>query len=250
MSQDPFPATAQPSVRQPWGPFGSIAWAVTGFVAWLAAQMIAIAVYRTLSPDIDLRALETNGFVVALVTTIAGPVWVGVLIFAARRRGWQAQDYLALITPRRSEILFGVACMAALLVALDLLTLAFGRDVVPAIMVKMYTSARAANALVLFFAAVVVVAPVVEEIVFRGFLFRGLSATRLGVAGTIVLISAMWAVIHVQYDWMQLGQIFVIGLLLGWLRWASGSTVLTILLHMLANLAACLQAAIKVEWMG
>ena len=45
-------------------------------------------------------------------------------------------------------------------------------------------------------------------------------------------------------------QIFLIGLLLGWLRWASGSTLLTIVLHMLANLAACIQAAIKVEWMS
>ena len=40
-----------------------------------------------------------------------------------------------------------------------------------------------------------------------------------------------------------LAQIFCIGLLLGWIRWASGSTLLTIGLHMLANLAACIQAA-------
>ena len=55
---------------------------------------------------------------------------------------------------------------------------------------------------------------------------------------------------HVQYDAFTLTQIFLIGSLLGWLRWASGSTLLTILLHMLANLAATIQAAIKVEWMG
>jgi membrane protease YdiL (CAAX protease family) len=103
---------------------------------------------------------------------------------------------------------------------------------------------------VLFFLAVVVVAPITEEIAFRGFLFRGLSSTWLGVAGTMVLTSVAWAAMHVQYDWMTLAQIFLIGLLLGWLRWASGSTLLTILLHMLANLAATIQAAIKVEWMG
>jgi membrane protease YdiL (CAAX protease family) len=55
---------------------------------------------------------------------------------------------------------------------------------------------------------------------------------------------------HVQYDWFTLGQIFCIGLLLGWLRWASGSTLLTIVLHILANLTATIQAAIKVEWLG
>ena len=42
----------------------------------------------------------------------------------------------------------------------------------------------------------------------------------------------------------------LIGLLLGWIRWASGSTLLTIGLHMLANLAATVQAAFKVEWLS
>jgi len=133
--------------------------------------------------------------------------------------------------PRRSEILVGIACLAALLIAFDLLTLAFGRDVVPRFMREAYVSARSSNSLVLFFLAVVVVAPIAEEVAFRGFLFRGLSATWLGVAGAMVLTSAAWAAMHVQYDWVTLAQIFLIGLLLGWLRWASGSTLLTILLQ-------------------
>ena len=102
----------------------------------------------------------------------------------------------------------------------------------------------------LFFIAVVVVAPIGEEIAFRGFLFRGLSASFLGVAGTLVVTSAAWARCTSSTTPSMLPQILLIGLLLGWLRWASGSTLLTILLHMLANLAACVQAAIKVEWMS
>lgn len=251
MSQNPFPAGASPTAPQPWGLLGSIAWTAAGIVAWFAAQIVAIAIYRALSADsVDVKTLGSNGLVVALVTTAAGPVWVAVMAFAAWQRGWRARDYLALVTPRRSEILFSVACFGALLVAFDLLTLAFGRDVVPVFMFDMYTSARATNALVLFFIAVVIVSPVAEEIAFRGFLFRGLSATWLGLAGTIVLTSGLWTAMHVQYDWVQLGQIFLIGLVLGWLRWASGSTLLTILLHVLANFVATLQAAIKVEWMS
>jgi membrane protease YdiL (CAAX protease family) len=113
-----------------------------------------------------------------------------------------------------------------------------------------YTTARDSGSLVLFFLAVVVVAPITEEIAFRGFVFRGLSATWFGVGGTLVATSAAWAAMHVQYDWVNLAQIFLIGLLLGWLRWASGSTLLTIVLHMLANLGATIEAVIKVEWIG
>ena len=102
----------------------------------------------------------------------------------------------------------------------------------------------------IFFLAVVIVAPISEEVAFRGFIFRGLSASWLGVSGTLIATSAAWASMHVQYDAYTLAQIFLIGLLLGWIRWASGSTLLTIMLHMLANLTACIQAAIKVEWLG
>ena len=144
--------------------------------------------------------------------------------------------------------MFGFACMAALLLSFDALTYLLGRDVVPRFMTDAYLSARSAGALPLFFIAVVIVAPITEEVAFRGFLFRGLSASWLGLSGTLVLTSAMWAMMHVQYDSFTLGQIFVIGLLLGWLRWASGSTLLTIILHVVANAVACLQAMIKVEY--
>jgi membrane protease YdiL (CAAX protease family) len=117
-------------------------------------------------------------------------------------------------------------------------------------MVEAYKSARSSGSLAFFFIAVVIVAPISEEVVFRGFLFRGLSVSWLGVSGTVIATSAAWAAMHVQYDAFTLSQIFLIGLLLGWIRWASGSTLLTIVLHMLANLAACIQAAIKVEWLS
>ena len=254
MSQEPFP-DALPAAPPPWGLLGSIAWGAAGVIVWFLVQFVVvlgfIAWRDTVAPgSVDPAKLAHDGFVLAFITILAGPAWIGVSALAARLRGWTARDYLALVMPRRSEILFGIACMAALLIAFDLLTLAFGREVVPPFMRDAYISARSSNSLVLFFIAVVAVAPITEEIAFRGFLFRGLSATWLGVAGTTVLTSAAWAAMHVQYDWMQLGQIFLIGLLLGWLRWASGSTLLTILLHILANLAATIQAAIKVEWMS
>jgi membrane protease YdiL (CAAX protease family) len=45
----------------------------------------------------------------------------------------------------------------------------------------------------------------------------------------------VWAFIHLQYDLYFMAQVFAIGLVLGWFRWVSGSTMLTILLHGLAN---------------
>ena len=239
----------------PWGLVGTIVWGALGIAAWFLAQfavVIAFITYRdAIAPGtVDLRQFANDGFLLAIVTMTAAPFWIGVSVLAARWCGWRARDYLALIPPKRAQVIFAIGCLAALLVAFDLLTFAFGRDVVPRFMREAYLSARSSNTLVLFFIAVVIVAPITEEIAFRGFLFRGLSQSWLGVSGTLIATSAAWAAMHVQYDWVTLSQIFLIGLLLGWLRWASGSTLLTIGLHMLANFAACVQAAVKVEWLS
>lgn len=237
----------------PYGLLGSLSWTAIGIVAWFLAQMVLLVGYAIIkgavAPD-DFKKLATDGTILAIAVIVAAPVWIGVLVLAARLRGWSARDYLALITPKRGEVLFGIAVLAPMLVAFDLLTYAFGRDVVPPFMRDSYVTAKMAGSLPLFFLAVIVVAPLGEEIAFRGFLFRGLSQTWLGIAGTIILTSAIWAIMHVQYDWVEVAQIVLIGLVLGWLRWASGSTLLTIFLHMLTNLGATLEAMIKVEWLS
>jgi CAAX protease family protein len=96
--------------------------------------------------------------------------------------------------------------------------------------------------------AIVVVAPIGEEAVFRGFLYRGLVRPGHEILA-IVAIALAWALLHVQYDWLGMLQIFALGLILGWFRWASGSTTLTVIMHVLINLEAMIETVIKVEWM-
>jgi uncharacterized protein len=73
--------------------------------------------------------------------------------------------------------------------------------------------------------------PMMEEFIFRGFLFRGWSETSLGPIGVILLISIIWALTHTQYDWFVRSWIFVSGLALGYFRWRSNSTWLTVMIH-------------------
>jgi membrane protease YdiL (CAAX protease family) len=185
-----------------------------------------------------------------VITIVASPVWIGVAALAARWRRWRVADYMALVPPRRGELIFAIACLIVILVATDLLSYVLGRPVIPQFMIDAYNSARTPVAMVLLFIAIVVMAPICEEITFRGFLFRGLSFSRFGAPGAIVLTAAAWSLMHVQYDWFVIGQIFLLGIFLGWLRWATGSTLLTIVLHFIANFAAFAETVVKVEWMG
>ena len=102
-------------------------------------------------------------------------------------------------------------------------------------------SAQADGALWLLVIAFCVAAPISEEFFARGFLYRGWSESFLGVAGAILLSSLAWTSLHLQYDWFFFGEVFSIGLLLGYLRYRTNSTWLTIVLHGLNNLAATIQ---------
>ena len=72
-------------------------------------------------------------------------------------------------------------------------------------------------------------------------MFRGLAASRVGVAGAIVIPSAIWSAMHVQYETFFIVQIFLLGIVFAWLRWRSGSLWLTITLHAIVNFTSLLQ---------
>jgi membrane protease YdiL (CAAX protease family) len=93
---------------------------------------------------------------------------------------------------------------------------------------------------------ILIVAPIFEELLFRGFIFRAFVHAPRDAIPTIVLTSLIWLLSHFQYDWLGIAEIFVLGLLLGLVRWHTGSTTLTALLHMVSNLWPWL--AIETSW--
>jgi membrane protease YdiL (CAAX protease family) len=92
----------------------------------------------------------------------------------------------------------------------------------------------------IWFIAGAIVAPVAEELIFRGFLYRGLAASRLGIIGAIVLTSLLWSGSHFDRTWLGSAEIAVAGLALGWLRWRSESTIPGIAVHSLHNIVSLL----------
>jgi membrane protease YdiL (CAAX protease family) len=80
--------------------------------------------------------------------------------------------------------------------------------------------------------------------VFRGFLFRGL-AEGWGAGAAIAIPAVLFTIVHTQYEPFLLMQILAVGLLFGWLRLWSGSTLLTTLLHAVMNSVAFAQAALR-----
>ncbi len=91
------------------------------------------------------------------------------------------------------------------------------------------------------FLAVVVMAPLFEEAMFRGFMFQGFMRTRLGPALAIILPAFWWASLHAQYGAFDRMVIMVFGIVLAVTRLRTGSLWGPIAMHATWNLVAFVQ---------
>jgi membrane protease YdiL (CAAX protease family) len=88
----------------------------------------------------------------------------------------------------------------------------------------------------------VVGAPVMEEMMFRGFLQTALSSTRLGFWGASAILSAVWSLLH-RYSWSGTAVVFSSGLVFSLLLWKTGSLRAGMVAHGLINLVGMMWIA-------
>lgn len=230
-----------------WGYWATLGWA---FLAFFAGQFVALAVllWWRLSDLNSVLATPFDGVMVTLFIVIANPVTTAVIALAVRLARAQQAEYLALKLPPKRDLWVGLVWLVGLIAVGDALLYISGYPLVTPFQVQSYTTAAAKGWLPALLLGAVIVAPAGEEIVFRGFLFRGWARSDRTMWPAIVVISLLWAALHVQYDWTGILQIFVIGLFLGWMRWRSGSLLLTFLLHALFNLEGTLETVLQIHF--
>jgi membrane protease YdiL (CAAX protease family) len=239
--------TSPPDKEPPraWKFFGTLIWGVLVF-AGLSLGQLAVLVYSLATqhgaPDsATVAAMLSSGRTIALSIIAGLPGALLVLWIAIRLTRISFADYLGLTTFSWKYLLVGVVGLAMLSQGWDIVGRAIGHEVSPGFMGDTLKTARADNAIWLVLVSFGVAAPLIEELMSRGFMYRGWSESFLRPVGAIVLSAAVWTAMHVQYDAFFLAQVFAIGLLFGTLRYLGGSTWVTIMLHGLNNLVATLQ---------
>lgn len=230
-----------------WGYWATLGWA---FLAFVVGQFgaLAILVWVRIGEMNSLLAVPFDGAMVTLFIFIANPIMIAVLALAVRLAHAAQAEYLALSLPPARDLRLGLVWLVLLIAIGDALLYFSGHPLVTPFQLQSYSTAAAERWLPALLAGAIIVAPAGEEIMFRGFLFRGWARSERTAWPAIVVISVLWAALHVQYDWTGILQIFVIGLFLGWLRWRSGSTLLTFLLHALFNLEGTLETALQIRF--
>lgn len=234
--------------RGPWGAVATLLLTLVVGVGFLIAQIALMIPYlgATLAEwSFDAfrkaaPALAGDGFFLGLSELASGATALAlILLFIRIRRGPRVKEYLALYIVRLRTVLLWILFTFLLGVGLEVSSQLTAHDSVPRWMLEIFASAGSLPVLIF---AVVVVAPIAEEVVFRGFVLEGLRhASLLGGAGAVVVAALLWAAIHFQYEKFYVGQVFVVGLLLGAARLRTRSLLVPITMHSFFNAVSVIQ---------
>jgi membrane protease YdiL (CAAX protease family) len=157
------------------------------------------------------------------------------MIFVARKRGLSWREDLRFVGPNLLQLAVWIPAWLVWLAATEWIWRLFGEPP-PETRLGLAPVVVAIKVV-----GMVLLAPIVEEILFRGFVFRLVERTRLGSNGAVVIAAVLFAALHVQYFGLALLQVFADGVLLGLARKTSRSVPLCILMHALGNAYAAYQ---------
>lgn len=83
--------------------------------------------------------------------------------------------------------------------------------------------------------SICIMAPIFEELIFRGLAFSRLQYSKAGPIGAIIVTSIFFTIIHIQYELMILVFLFPTALLYGFIRYKTDNVTYCIALHILCN---------------
>ena len=226
------------------GLLASIVWSLI-IAPVLMSQADFGAALMSGEPDAMLAPYDARGFVEVVGHIGAAIAGILALRMVVSERALHARDYLgplrisarhaALYAPVMAVLLFVPLCI---LLAWSPETSAFPRE-----LESCRITCRFPGVAILAGAGSVVLMPSFEELLFRGFLYRGLARSRLGVVGAILITALLWAALHYNRPLGGLIQVFAMGLLFGWVRHKTDSVALPITMHMFFNLFLFVPAA-------
>ena len=237
------PIVKTPVLAKRWGFWATLGFSVVIVLVFIFAQGFAIGLVVGIQTGMGsefnkeelVESITTNGFYLSVGIIVSA--WVGALSIGAvvlLRKGISLKEYLAV-----KSLPFKVYAFWLVAVLIFL----FGWQGVSTVWEPpdsdwMAETYQTAEYLPLFWIALVVAAPLVEELFFRGFLFEGLRDSWMGSIGAVLVTSIAWAAIHMQYEMFQIVMIGTLGILFGIAKLKTRSLYIPIAMHSFNNLLA------------
>lgn len=211
---------------------------------YVAGKLVLPATQNTSISDVFYFG-SNDGTVVSLSIMIGCALLLAMSVFIIRLSGGSLRQYLAIKSFSAATAVGMIGLLLIFMIVSQALT--YMLDMAPLNFVDpLYQSVSSVWLLVF---AMVVVAPIYEEVIFRGILWSAIAeqldtvshpAHRGAIVASIVT-SLIFAIIHVQYGIYEISTIIVLALIFCYARIKSGSLLLPIVLHIVNNGAAMWQ---------
>ncbi len=239
----------QSITRVPWGPVGAT---LVAFVAVFVAEVagfLLVAGFLWISGNVSLQSAQTvigqNLPLLFIAYGGARLLALGVVYWFVRRRGggWKSLGFKSF---RVSQAAFVVVIGFIGFLAVAATATAVLQHVAPGVDITAeqnipFLEAKNAGEIVLAFLALIVIAPIAEETIFRGLLLPAFGKI-IGVLPAVLLISAGFGVLHPPVNAMVV--IGAFSLFLCWAYIKTKSIWPAIMLHAAKNLIAFLTLGI------
>lgn len=202
-------------------------------IAWL--YFLAVA-----APPASGHTVHASGTLISIATIAAALVCGSLIIALVKNSTSSLRDWLGLKPVSIKQLAFWILVLFIFSFLSNLVATYLQRDVVTNFVRDLYGTS---SSIYLLGFAVVIAAPCFEELFFRGFMLFGISRSRLGVAGGILITALLWTILHQQYDWFVRGNILMLGIIFGYARHRSGSLLPSLTMHALMNAMALIGVA-------
>ncbi|MEO6761840.1 MAG: CPBP family intramembrane glutamic endopeptidase [Candidatus Saccharimonadales bacterium] len=233
----------------PWNPWVAIVYAA---VIFFAAQIIAVTVikiYGYVEGWSNVRVaywFTDSTFAQFWYVLMAEAITFGAIWWFVKRRKSNLAS-LGLKRFKSFDIISALAGFAVYFIGYAII-LAIVTHLIPALNVSQsqdigFQDTKTDLELLAAFVSLVILPPIVEETLFRGFIFGGLK-NKLPVVWSAIITSALFASAHLQFGsgqpllWVAAIDTFTLSLVLCYLRQKTGRLWAGILLHSLKNLIA------------
>ena len=242
---------SDPSRSPHWRFWGTLLWSVLIIIVFAITQLLVTIIQISLSTPViysrpqfeaALQSTVNNGNAVAYAN-IASTIVCCSLIYGIikLKKGTTLKNYLCLYQIPFQTAASWSGITLGFIVLSSVILYSLGEPIIQPWMFDVYTTAQPVWVL---WVALLIGAPLFEEFFFRGFMFKGMQSSFLGITGTIIITSSLFAFVHVQYDAYIMMDIWCVGVILATARQITGSLLMPLCLHTLINLGSTVEVAI------
>ncbi|MEM9026873.1 MAG: CPBP family intramembrane glutamic endopeptidase [Pseudomonadota bacterium] len=216
-------------------PRAVIAVVAAGVILALSIALAAVTTLEVVSRVPTLSEVQAEVLIITLMQVFS--VVLCVLVVSAHKR-WRSALLLNIPQGQRRSVIPGIVAVSAFILGVcTVLAVVFlpemlRRDISP------FFPLIESDVWWVAVLAVVVGAPISEEILFRGFLVRELTQAQVGFGWAAGIANVMWTAAHFNYSIVGLSFVFLAGVLFSWALYRTGSVWVTIAMHALYNIVA------------